>query len=46
MSTIISENYKGYTITLINDGWRIAGIPDVQFLCLAAAQRYIDKLES
>lgn len=41
-----SENYRGYTITLVNDAWRIAGIATVSFLSLAAAQRYIDKLNA
>ncbi|MGQ0740198.1 MAG: hypothetical protein ACT4OJ_14195 [Bacteroidota bacterium] len=46
MSAFYSEIYHGYTITLINSEWRIAGVPHVQFLSLAAAKRYIDKLES
>lgn len=41
-----SETYRGYTITLSGAAWRIAGIACVNFLSLAAAKRYIDKLLS
>ncbi|MCC6290173.1 MAG: hypothetical protein IT249_20020 [Chitinophagaceae bacterium] len=41
-----SEQYNGYTIICINNGWRIAGLPGLLFFSLDAARRYIDKLIS
>jgi hypothetical protein len=41
-----SETYRGYTVTLAGSAWHITGIACVNFLSLAAAKRYIDKLLS
>jgi hypothetical protein len=40
-----SETYRGYTITCVNNEWRIAGLPVMLFFSLQAARNYIDKLK-
>ena len=39
-----SEIYSGYTITLVGTRYHIAGKPYVDFGCIDAARRFIDKL--